>query len=92
MNDGVAEHPILVVDDEDHFLRSIEITLKSGGRPHVVACRDARRAGDLIATHDPEIMLLDLMMPGVSGEEILAETARRFPDVPVGRGRAPAAP
>ena len=75
--------PILIVDDEASILKSFEITLKTGGITHTVSCNAADHALEMVRSHTPCVILLDLSMPGVSGEEILAKLADDYPDIPV---------
>ncbi len=76
-------HPILVVDDEEGILLSIDTTLRMGGIDNILTCADPRRVGDLLAGRPVEVLLLDLNMPHVDGESLLAMAAREHPDTPV---------
>jgi DNA-binding NtrC family response regulator len=73
---------VLVVDDEPSNLASIEkIFQKDGMR---VLCADsARTALDMLRTHRVEVVLTDLMMPAVSGLELLKAIKQMAPDVEV---------
>ncbi len=75
--------PILVVDDEESALRSIRRTLRTHGLENVLVSSKAEEAVDLVKTHEVQVLLLDLIMPGRCGEDILAEMNHRFPEVPV---------
>jgi CheY-like chemotaxis protein len=57
---------ILVADDEVYMLRLLELTLKKGGY-EVVSCRDGREALALASTALPQLIVLDVMMPGLDG-------------------------
>ena len=62
---------ILIADDHPLMLSGIESVL-SGSRYTLVAkLRDGALVLDAIATHQPEILVLDVKMPGKSGLEIL---------------------
>jgi DNA-binding NtrC family response regulator len=76
-------HPILVVDDEVHALKSFELTLHSGGFNHIITCPDSTKAFDLLKEREIELILLDILMPGFSGEEILSQVVQNFPKIPV---------
>ena len=69
---------ILVVDDEPYIGRIIQLKLESG--PYSVElAHDGRSALERLATGAPfDLVLLDIMMPHVSGLEVLAEL-RRLP-------------
>jgi two-component system, OmpR family, alkaline phosphatase synthesis response regulator PhoP len=57
---------ILVADDEVFMLRLLEMTLKKGGY-EVVSCRDGQAALAAAATALPQLIVLDVMMPGLDG-------------------------
>ena len=75
--------PILVVDDEESILLAIDTTLQMAGFNNIVTCSDSRRVGQLMAARTAEIVLLDLTMPHVGGEQLLALFTREYPDIPV---------
>ena len=76
-------HPVLLVDDEIHTLASFDIALRSHGINNTIRCQDSRKVAEILDTQPVEIILLDLMMPHVSGHDILQDISRRFPEVPV---------
>ena len=57
---------ILVADDEIYMLRLLEMTFKKGGY-EVVTCRDGQEALALAGTTLPQLIVLDVMMPGLDG-------------------------
>ncbi|HET97960.1 MAG TPA: sigma-54-dependent Fis family transcriptional regulator [Desulfurivibrio alkaliphilus] len=81
--DNYPNWPILLVDDEEHTLASFDIALKSHGLTNTIRCPDGRRVRDLVAGQEIEIILLDLIMPHVSGQEILAWLNEHHPEIPV---------
>jgi len=69
---------VLIVDDEEDFLELTAVFLREVG--FEVEC--ARAAGEAIARavrHPPDVILLDIMLPGCDGLEIL-ETLRSEPE------------
>lgn len=60
---------ILVADDEPNILVSLEYLLKREGYT-VLLAHDGQEALDLIASERPDLVLLDVMMPGKSGFEV----------------------
>lgn len=74
--------PVLVVDDEAHMLKSFTMLLLSEGISNVQACGSAEEALEFLGHKEASFLLLDLGMPGMSGEELLDETASRFPNIP----------
>ncbi len=71
---------ILAVDDSETFLQEIGSTLRNDGY-EVVLARSGEEALDLLAVEPVECILLDLMMPGIGGEE----TCRRIKTAAVTR-------
>lgn len=76
-------YPVLLVDDETNAIRSFDITLRSQGYNNIIRCQDSREAMSVISRETIDLILLDIIMPHVSGEEILEEVARNYPDIPV---------
>lgn len=65
----MANKKILVVDDEPDVVMLIERTLKAEGF-QVLAAYDGIGALDLVSSEKPDLVLLDIMMPMMSGYEI----------------------
>lgn len=69
---------ILVVDDERAVRVALEVNLSKAG--HTVSLADtAERALDIMRTQDVDVILTDLMMPGMGGMELLVEVRRHWP-------------
>jgi putative two-component system response regulator len=62
---------LMVVDDEPTNVKLVQRFLELDGYGRFVTTTDARRAVDLVREERPDCILLDLMMPHVSGLEIL---------------------
>ena len=76
--------PIQVVLADDHALvrAGIRALLERIDSVEVVGeVGDGQQALDMIAELKPDVVLLDLTMPGLSGFEVLKETAEKFPTV-----------
>ncbi|HEX6926369.1 MAG TPA: response regulator [Longimicrobiaceae bacterium] len=73
-----TERHILVVDDEPHIGRIIQMKLERG--PYRVSlASDGRRALEVLRSDEPvDLVLLDIMMPYVSGFDVLQEI-RSYP-------------
>src|SRR5512136_2531788 len=67
---------ILVVDDEQLIRWSIEQNLKKQGYEIITAC-DGEEALKLVREEQPELILLDIQMPGINGLEVL-ERVKEF--------------
>jgi DNA-binding NtrC family response regulator len=73
---------VLLVDDEPGWLHTMSLSLeRSAGITNVVCCQDSRQVMDLLAPHNVGLVLLDLTMPHVSGEEILARINEEHPEI-----------
>ena len=57
---------VLIADDEIHMLRLLELTFKKGGF-EVVCCRDGKEALAAAASAPPQLIVLDIAMPGLDG-------------------------
>ncbi|MEY2546211.1 MAG: cyclic di-GMP phosphodiesterase [Verrucomicrobiota bacterium] len=62
---------ILIVDNEPANVALLEATLSDNGFSRVRSITDSRRALDTCAEFEPDLILLDLMMPHVDGLTIL---------------------
>jgi len=65
----VARQRILIVEDEPDIVKVLEFSLKQAGFEPVVAY-DGEQARSRIQQQVPDLVLLDLMLPGVPGTEI----------------------
>jgi len=73
---------ILLVDDEPAWLRSMSLTLESAaGITNTVACQDSSKVLDILDQGGVGLVLLDLNMPGLGGEELLERIAERHPEI-----------
>jgi two-component system alkaline phosphatase synthesis response regulator PhoP len=73
---------VLIVDDEPEMLRGLEDNLQFEGYQTVTA-GDGRKGLALALSEAPDLILLDVMMPGMSGWDLCRELRRRGLDVPV---------
>jgi DNA-binding response OmpR family regulator len=72
---------ILVVDDEPRYVRLMEANLTSEGY-EVLTALNGQEAVEIVAENHPELVLLDIMMPGVDGFTA-CERIREFSNVPI---------
>ncbi len=61
---------VLVVDDEPNILLSLEFLMQQAGFS-VATAPDAERALELIGQQCPDLLLLDISLPGMSGFDLL---------------------
>lgn len=74
---------ILLVDDEASWLHGISLTLARAGFSQVQQCSDSREVMGILSAHRIDLVLLDLTMPYLTGEELLPLIAQEYPDIPV---------
>lgn len=72
---------ILLVDDEPGILKILTIQLKHGGY-EVLSTTSGAEAVEMVRDKRPDLVLLDVLMPGMSGLEVL-DAIRAFSQVPV---------
>ncbi|MDF2958315.1 MAG: walR [Paenibacillus sp.] len=77
----MKKHKVMVVDDEPKILRFISANLKSLGH-ETLTCSNGPEALDAIDGFDPDLLLLDIMMPAMDGFQVL-QRLRSFTNVPV---------
>lgn len=75
--------PILVIDDEESILLSVDTILQMAGMNNVITCSDSRQAIAIVEQRAPSVVLLDLNMPHVNGEAIIEKLTAYHPRVPI---------
>ncbi len=75
--------PILVIDDEEAILLSVDTTLQLAGMDNVLTCSDSRQVMAIITQRPPSVILLDLNMPHVDGEAILNQITSQYQHIPI---------
>ncbi len=75
--------PVLLVDDEPQALNSFESVLSSARIKNCIQCQDSRELLPLLSKQEIEVILLDLRMPFLSGEELLPIITNEHPEIPV---------
>jgi DNA-binding response OmpR family regulator len=68
----VSEQTVLVVDDEDAIAEAVRARLENEGY-RVVVASDGPEAIRMHAEHHPDLVVLDLMLPGMDGLEVCKE-------------------
>jgi two-component system KDP operon response regulator KdpE len=72
---------VLVVEDEPRILRFLSISLRASGYNIITAIR-GDQVIDLVKSEKPDIIVLDVFLPGADGFEVLKEL-RTFSQLPV---------
>jgi CheY-like chemotaxis protein len=73
---------VLVVDDEEAVRGFLSRLLSRSGYRCLEAC-DAEQAIELLTKHRPDLGVLDLALPGISGAELAWRMRERMPDIPL---------
>jgi two-component system KDP operon response regulator KdpE len=72
---------ILIADDDAQILRALRITLTARGYD-VITAPDGRTALNAAIEHHPDLLVLDLGMPGLTGIEVI-EAIRGWSELPI---------
>lgn len=73
---------ILIVDDEKNYLLVLEALLVDAGY-EVITCDNASEALEIATSHDLDLVITDMRMPGLDGMEFMAQLRGRQPEMPV---------
>ena len=73
---------ILLIDDEEAFVTTLQERLEMRGFSPRVAT-DGLTGLEMIAAAPPDVVVLDLRMPGLSGVEVLRRIRKQWPCLPV---------
>jgi DNA-binding NtrC family response regulator len=78
-----SEYSILIVDDDAAFLDGARRALLANGIGNVTTMQDSSQVLRTLAGGAHTVLLLDWVMPDLSGADILPEVVRQFPQIPV---------
>jgi len=71
----------LTIDDDASMTELLGLLLRSHGM-EVIPCNSGTKGIELARTENPDIIILDLMMPGIDGWEV-CRTMRTFTKIPI---------
>ncbi|MFA5311238.1 MAG: response regulator [Candidatus Omnitrophota bacterium] len=66
----MAKARIMIIDDEPDFLELTKMNLEGTGQFEVMALSGAKELSASLRSFKPELILLDLLMPGIGGVEV----------------------
>ena len=73
---------LLLVDDEEEFVKALAERLKMRDlRSDTVL--DGEEALSFVEDQEPDVMILDLKMPGIDGMEVLRQVRKAYPNIQV---------
>ena len=75
--------PILLVDDDEDVGRAVSRTLRINGFNNLLSLTDSREVLPLLNQQGVALILLDLTMPHLRGDQLLEEIVSSFPSLPV---------
>ena len=76
---------VLIVDDEPSFTRLLKLNLHHTGRYTAEVVNDATKALGAAQRFVPDVVLLDIMMPGLEGSQVADQLhgVPQFRDIPI---------
>jgi len=78
----MKEFKVLMVDDEEDFVTTLSERMKMREVDSEVAL-DGEQALQRVEDEIPDVMVLDLKMPGIDGLEVLRRVRKAYPQIPV---------
>jgi CheY-like chemotaxis protein len=78
----MKEFKVLMVDDEEDFVRTLAERMKMRDLDSDVAL-NGEEALQIVEGQIPDVMVLDLKMPGIDGMEVLRRVRKSYPEVQV---------
>src|ERR1017187_2069492 len=79
---GFAMGKILVIEDDARILKALQRLFTSEGY-ELRSAMDGREGLELVGACSPDAVVLDLMLPGMSGRDICRSIKQSFPETPV---------
>jgi two-component system response regulator (stage 0 sporulation protein F) len=73
---------VLLVDDEESFIKTLSERLQMRDLQTNTAF-NGEAAIEFVQDKEPDVMVLDLKMPGIDGMEVLRRVKKRFPGIQV---------
>jgi len=74
---------ILIIDDEASFCKLLKLRLEESREYEAMTANTGETGLELVKQHKPDLVLLDIMMPGKSGLDILKQIKAIAPETPV---------
>jgi putative two-component system response regulator len=73
LSDQFSQARILIIDDDAANVRYLELLLRRSGFTHLRATKDSSEAIAHVKEFEPDLILLDLHMPGVDGFDVIRQ-------------------
>ena len=82
-NSCMMKGAVLVVDDDEQIANMVVLTLKAEGITNVRKITDSRRVMETLQKDGASLILLDMLMPNLSGRQLLPLIKQEYPHIPV---------
>ncbi len=79
----MSKKKILLIDDEEDFSTLLKLNIDKATEYEVLVANSGEAGLELVKKHRPDLVLLDIMMPGMDGMETLEKIKATTPDLPV---------
>lgn len=80
---NMSKKRILIIDDEEDCCTMLKFNIEAATEYEALTATSGEAGLELIKTHKPDLVLLDIMMPGMDGIETLTRIKAAAPDLPV---------
>lgn len=77
------QNPILLVDDDEQVLSITKLFLEGEGYRNLYMIQDSRSVIPFLKVNEVSMIVMDLMMPHIMGNELLSMLRNDFPKIPV---------
>ncbi|WML32914.1 response regulator transcription factor [Clostridium sp. OS1-26] len=82
METSLSKKKILIIDDEEDILKLLSMVLRKEGFENIYTAEDAESGFNLFGRVNPDIILLDIMLPDEEGYEV-CKKIRKTSNVPI---------
>ena len=82
-NTGQVSKRVMIVDDHEDLRDLIRRRVEEAGHTLIASATNGPEALLRVEDDVPDIMILDYMMPGMTGEEVARDLRARFPDLKI---------
>lgn len=79
----MSKRRILIIDDEEDFGALLKLNIERTTEYEALVANSGEAGLEVIRRHKPDLVLLDIMMPGIDGLETLRRIKAAAPDLPV---------
>lgn len=79
----MSKKKILIIDDEEDFGMLLKLNINKTTNYDALVATNGEAGIELVKKHAPDLVLLDIMMPGIDGIETLKRIKAIAPDLPV---------